>query len=151
MLYALPSIRTTVILRHTFCTATWCLKISRALFTDMLSPSHCSRGHNTEQGLVKAERRRVTPVLQARQQRLSHSLQRLWSDVPAWTATLLFMFQPVAQSVSSYVFGKYICNEIAHNKCFDCRQHKIAVIAYNWLMTTVDMLTSALTCNKLSV
>lgn len=40
--------------------------------------------------------------LQARQQRLSRALQMLWADVPAWTATLLFMFQPVAQSVSLY-------------------------------------------------
>lgn len=39
--------------------------------------------------------------MQARRKQLPHQLQGLWSDIPAWTATMLFMFQPVAQSVSS--------------------------------------------------
>lgn len=38
--------------------------------------------------------------MQARRHQLPPQLQGLWSDIPAWTATLLFMFQPVAQSVS---------------------------------------------------
>ena len=42
----------------------------------------------------------VVPSMQARRQQLPEQLQGLWSDIPAWTATLLFMFQPVAQSVS---------------------------------------------------
>lgn len=39
--------------------------------------------------------------MQARRKQLPDQLQGLWSDIPAWTATMLFMFQPVAQSVSS--------------------------------------------------
>lgn len=42
----------------------------------------------------------VMSSMQARRQQLPEQLQGLWSDIPAWTATLLFMFQPVAQSVS---------------------------------------------------
>ena len=38
--------------------------------------------------------------MQAKRQQLPQQLQGLWKDIPAWTATLLFMFQPVAQSVS---------------------------------------------------
>lgn len=41
-------------------------------------------------------------IMQARRQQLPQQLQGLWSDIPAWTATLLFMFQPVAQSVSRH-------------------------------------------------
>ena len=47
--------------------------------------------------------------MQARRKQLSDQLQGLWSDVPAWTATMLFMFQPVAQSVSSLLVLSLHC------------------------------------------
>lgn len=47
-------------------------------------------------------RMHVCCCLQDKAQKLPEALQGTWSSVPAWTATLLFMFQPVAQLVSSH-------------------------------------------------
>lgn len=59
--------------------------------------------------------------MQARRKQLPDQLQGLWSDVPAWTATMLFMFQPVAQSVSSLLVsslhGAALCSVLLFGMC----------------------------------
>lgn len=61
----------------------------------------CSK-HHTMVPAYTASVVAVTYLVMARRQQLPEQLQGLWSDIPAWTATLLFMFQPVAQSVSNF-------------------------------------------------
>lgn len=61
----------------------------------------CSK-HHTMIPAYTASVVAVTYLVMARRQQLPEQLQGLWSDIPAWTATLLFMFQPVAQSVSNF-------------------------------------------------
>jgi hypothetical protein len=40
-------------------------------------------------------------VRAARQQRQQQLVRQLWEDLPAWTATLLLIWQPLAQLVST--------------------------------------------------